>query len=271
MNRIRYALTTAAILTTGHLSQGWNKNWDYKHDPENSQRSKHHIFYIRHGQYVSDHPDLKRYSGEEEFYHNDPLRPLTKLGREQAEYTADCISKILIHEGLLGGDGSAVRVICSDMTRAQETATVIHGKIQKASDQLNGAATKPILFKKDSILREGAPCTPEGSDWKPSDATFYQDGCRIEAAFRKYFHRQDSDRPTILIGNVKHSVDIIVGHGNVIRYSFLRALQLDPALWLRLGPCNASITRMAISDSGSVSVRGFGESGHIPVDKQTFN
>ncbi|KAJ3312609.1 Serine/threonine-protein phosphatase pgam5, mitochondrial [Boothiomyces sp. JEL0838] len=270
MNRIRYALTTATILTTGHLSQAWNNNWDYMHNPENTQRSKHHIFFVRHGQYVSDHPDLKKYSGEEEFYHNDPLRSLTKLGRDQARYAGDAIVETLKHEGLFKGDGTAIRVISSDMLRAQETATIIHEKIQDAQNKSSKDATL-ILFKQDSILREGAPCSPQGSDWRPSDAAFYQDGCRIEAAFRKYFHRQEPDRPTIQKDKVKHSVDIIVGHGNVIRYCFLRALQLDPAKWLRLAPYNASITRFSINEEGLVSTRGFGESGHIPVDKQTFN
>ncbi|KAJ3269672.1 hypothetical protein HDV01_001144 [Terramyces sp. JEL0728] len=269
MKSLRFALTTGAILTTGHISRSWNNNWDYMHNSGNEKKTKHHIILVRHGQYVSDHKDLKRLSGEEDYLHNDPLRALTKLGREQAEHAGECISKILNHEGLLEGDGSAVRVFCSDMARAHETATIIYDKLQKSRAASNISA--PLLLQKDSILREGAPCKPEGYDWNPADSIFFQEGCRIEAAFRKFFHRQAEDRPGIEKEKVKQSVDVVVAHGNLIRYCFFRALQLDPGAWLHLGLYNASITRIAISDGGRVSVRGLGETGHIPLHKQTYN
>ena len=44
---------------------------------------------------------------------------------------------------------------------------------------------------------------------------FYQDGPRIEAAFRKYFHRADVDQ-------TKDSYEIVVCHANVIRYFVCR-------------------------------------------------
>jgi len=44
---------------------------------------------------------------------------------------------------------------------------------------------------------------------------FFQDGPRIEAAFRKYVHRADVDQ-------VGDSVEIYVCHANVIRYFVCR-------------------------------------------------
>jgi serine/threonine-protein phosphatase PGAM5 len=44
---------------------------------------------------------------------------------------------------------------------------------------------------------------------------FYQDGARIEAAFRKYFHRAEKSQET-------DSYDILVCHANVIRYFVCR-------------------------------------------------
>ena len=44
---------------------------------------------------------------------------------------------------------------------------------------------------------------------------FFQDGPRIEAAFRKHIHRADVDQ----VGN---SVEIYVCHANVIRYFVCR-------------------------------------------------
>ena len=44
---------------------------------------------------------------------------------------------------------------------------------------------------------------------------FYQDGARIEAAFRKYFHRADPEQKG-------DSVEVIICHANVIRYFICR-------------------------------------------------
>jgi hypothetical protein len=44
---------------------------------------------------------------------------------------------------------------------------------------------------------------------------FYQDGARIEAAFRKYFHRAERSQET-------DSYEILVCHANVIRYFVCR-------------------------------------------------
>jgi hypothetical protein len=44
---------------------------------------------------------------------------------------------------------------------------------------------------------------------------FYQDGARIEAAFRKYFHRAEKSQET-------DSYEILVCHANVIRYFVCR-------------------------------------------------
>ena len=75
-----------------------------------------------------------------------------------------------------------------------------------------------------SLIREGAPCEPvpsASSVWDPDPHQFFEEGARIEAGFRKYFHRAD---PT----QKENSVQILVCHGNVIRYFVCRALQLPP-------------------------------------------
>ena len=50
-----------------------------------------------------------------------------------------------------------------------------------------------------SVLENWGPVIP---------ADFFQEGARIEAAFRKYFHRAEPSQE-------KSSVDILVCHGNV--------------------------------------------------------
>lgn len=86
---------------------------------------------------------------------------------------------------------------------------------------------------------------------------FYQDGARIEAAFRKYFFRAEPEQQI-------DSYTLLVCHANVIRYFVCRALQFPAEAWLRLSLNHASITWLSILPNGRVILRAFGDSSHIP-------
>lgn len=93
---------------------------------------------------------------------------------------------------------------------------------------------------------------------------FYEEGARIEAGFRRYIHRADPSEK-------QDSVNVLVCHGNVIRYFVCRALQLPPEAWLRFSVHNGSYTVLTVLPSGRVSASVIGESGHLPMNKLTFN
>eukprot|EP00116_Pleurobrachia_bachei_P012719 sb/3472981/ len=122
----------------------------------------------------------------------------------------------------------------------------------------------PVTYT--DILVEGAPCqpVPEPEYWKPEPWEFNQDGARIEAAFKKYVHRAHPSQK-------EDSHEVIVCHGNVIRYIVCRALQFDPEGWLRMSLANCSVTHITIRPNGNVGLRGLGEKGHLTPDKMTYN
>jgi serine/threonine-protein phosphatase PGAM5 len=137
------------------------------------------------------------------------------------------------------------------MSRARETAQII-------------AASLPgIPMESTDLIREGAPIPPEPpvASWRPG-AQYFEDGARIEAAFRRFIHRADPDQE-------KDSYEIIVCHANVIRYFVCRALQLPPEAWLRMSLHHSSITWLTIRPNGLVSLRTLGDSGHIPPHQLT--
>jgi serine/threonine-protein phosphatase PGAM5 len=70
---------------------------------------------------------------------------------------------------------------------------------------------------------------------------------------------------------LRHEFELIVGHGNVIRYFVCRGLQLPPEAWLRFSVFNCSITYMVVSPAGYVSVRSLGDTGHLSYDETTFS
>lgn len=225
----------------------WDNNWDHRSpstlmNPKKIHSSKdennilsdaletmkpsatRHILLIRHGQYNLDG-------------NTDSDRILTKLGRTQAEYTGKRLKEL----GL-----PITHMVKSTMSRAQETGSLIS---QHLPD---------VPVEHCDLLREGAPIPPEPpiGSWKP-ETFFYQDGARIEAAFRRYFHRADASQE-------RDTYTVLVCHANVIRYFVCRALQFPPEAWLRLSLNHASITWLTITPSGRVILRAMGDSGHMP-------
>ncbi|KAF5307421.1 hypothetical protein FQR65_LT06935 [Abscondita terminalis] len=194
-------------------------------------KASRHLILIRHGQYnMKGETDLDRY--------------LTPLGRDQAEHTGKRLKALGFPYTLM---------IKSTMTRAQETGDIIN-------KTLGGLPVEDC-----NMIREGAPIPPEPpvGHWRPEAQQFYEDGARIEAAFRKYFYRahesQDKDTYTLL-----------VCHANVIRYFVCRALQFPPEAWLRLSLYHGSITWITITPKGRVILRTLGDSGHIPADTISY-
>ncbi|XP_077256201.1 serine/threonine-protein phosphatase Pgam5, mitochondrial-like [Temnothorax americanus] len=232
--------------TTNHTpSVKWDHNWD-RRDPkslvmpmkinnendENKYNEKfetkkakavRHILMIRHGQY---HTEGK----------TDAERALTELGRKQAETTGKRLAELNLPYSL---------IVRSTMTRALETSKIIEKNL------IN------VPVEDDSLLIEGAPIPPEPpiGQWK-SEKHFFQDGPRIEAAFRKYFHRADP-------GQARDSYTVLVCHANVIRYFVCRALQFPPEAWLRIGLKHASITWLCVLPSGRVTLYCLGDTGHM--------
>ncbi|CAG5135356.1 unnamed protein product [Candidula unifasciata] len=242
-----------AAWTTGYEpSVKWDSNWD-RRDPRSlvppsksgegdsdfnkqlkaqTPTASRHILLIRHGQYF-DNATV------------DKERFLTSLGRAQAELTGQRLKELDLPYTIL---------ISSTMTRAIETAEIIHKYLPD------------IEHVTDDSLREGAPIPPEPplGSWRPEQKQFFQDGARIESAFRKYFYRADP-------GQKEDSYEIIVCHANVIRYFICRALQFPPEAWLRFSLANCSITHIVVRPSGRVSVSGAGDHGHIPGSKISFS
>jgi serine/threonine-protein phosphatase PGAM5 len=88
---------------------------------------------------------------------------------------------------------------------------------------------------------------------------------RVERAFRKYIYRSTNEEDN------EDEFEIIVCHGNVIRYFFCRALQLPPEAWLRMSIFNCSVTYLMVRPTGTVSARMLGDIGHLNYDESTFS
>ena len=225
----------------------WNSNWDHREassfckpgTPDEvvatkQSKVRRKLFLIRHGQYVHEPTDEKRV--------------LTELGRKQAECTGNRLAEL----GVKYSD-----VVISTMTRARETGDII-------LEQIPAALEEDHTITRTDILVEGSPIEAVPRIRFKPDQYEFEDGPRIEAAFRRFFHRAHYDQTTA-------SHEVIVCHANVIRYFVCRATQNPPEGWLRMSLANGSITEVVIEPNGQVYVMGVGDKGHLPVDMITFN
>ncbi|XP_063296608.1 serine/threonine-protein phosphatase PGAM5, mitochondrial-like [Pelobates fuscus] len=168
-----------------------------------------------------------------------------KEWREQASLTGQCLA-------LLASEGNNFScIIYSSLTRSTETADIISKNLPGEPCILKCAA--PVCFTKDLQSDQFL--------WIP-DLSYFKDGPRIEAAFRKYILRADPEQ-------TKDSYEIIVCHDNVIRYFVCRALQLPPEAWLRLPLYHGSITKLVIKPDDDVSLKMLGDAGFMPPGKLT--
>lgn len=204
-------------------------NWDHKPAHE----SHRDVYLIRHGQYFTKETEADK-------------KCLTDLGKQQASQTGIWLKQM---------DIVPTEFVHSTMIRAKQTAELVLAEM--------GENVSPDKISFTDLLCEGAPymIEPVGHNKQYLSEKYarnlFDDGARIEAAYRNYIHRGD--------GN-EEEVSIIVCHANVIRYFVMRAMQVDPAAWLRIGLNHGSVTKIRIFGNGDIRVFTLGESSFMPND-----
>ena len=136
----------------------------------------------------------------------------------------------------------------STMTRARETALVI------------GEEFPELELRTSTLLRECLPPTWRKdvmAEEDPADIVACQE--TLEKAYPVYFKPSpEADQH-----------DVIVCHGNVIRYFVTKVLGVDTESWLRMSIGNCSLTVVVINADGSMKLLSYGDVGHIPPNLQT--
>ena len=166
---------------------------------------------------------------------------LVALGRQQARLAAARLDALPV---------AFTSLQSSTMTRARETAAIV-------------AAHLPELeLQTFADIRECTPATRRAdimADLAPGEA----EACAAElrAAWARIF------RPAAGPGD-EH--DLVVCHGNVIRWFVTRALDVDPEAWLGMSIANCSLTVIQVRADGSCKLIAFADSGHLPWGMTTY-
>ena len=134
--------------------------------------------------------------------------------------------------------------------------------LQRARDT---AATIAADFpgRKFSVLDDLAECTPPTrrseivKDEKPEDLAACK--AQLDRLFESVFKPAAGSERT----------EMLVCHGNVIRYMVTRALGVDTAAWLEMSIGHASMTRIRVEADGRFKVIAVGDVGHLPPNMLT--
>lgn len=189
------------------------------------------IHLVRHGHYASSEATADRFEGS-----------LTDLGREQAALTAQRLRHFPIN-----------RIHYSSMRRAAETANII------------ATAFSEVTLHSSELLWEfrwwtvftDITQTVSAEELERSEQTKQ----RIETAFQQYF------TPSA-IETEQH--EILVCHGNIIRYFICRVLQISVEALSSMESANCGISSLAIEPNGRLMLLAYNDVGHLPIAKQTF-
>jgi serine/threonine-protein phosphatase PGAM5 len=164
---------------------------------------------------------------------------LSPLGVAQARLAAARIA---------GLPGTPDALFTSPMTRAHETAKVIADELPAVPLEIvpDLAECTPATRRKEITVRE----TPE---------KMAACAARLDALFEARF----------IPATGAPRREILVCHGNVIRYLTTRALGVDTAAWLEMSVGHASITQIIVEPDGRFKVVSLGDTGHLPPNLLT--
>ena len=188
------------------------------------------IYLIRHGDYAPQDDNIP-----------DSVNVLTPLGIAQARLVSTRLKSMNINFNSL---------ISSTMTRAIQTSQVIYNDFPE------------IRFEQSDLIRECTPPTWREDVMAETKADEVVECVNnLEEAFNNYFipSPDDNDRN-----------DVIVCHGNVIRYFVTKVLKVDTMSWLQMSISNCSLTIIRILPNGNMKLDAFSDYGHIPENMRTF-
>ncbi len=166
---------------------------------------------------------------------------LSMVGIAQAQATADYLRYTAFNA-----------IYASTLRRADETVDLI-------------AAYHPtVTIEKTMELWESVPAIPATlqnlvKDMPPEKIAAEQQ--RIAAAFARFFAP---------VSGVEDEQDLIVCHGNLIRYFVCRVLEAPLEMWVNLEIANCGITRIEVRPNGRLVLVTHNEQQHIPNKYRTY-
>lgn len=166
---------------------------------------------------------------------------LVALGRQQARLLAARLDAMPV---------TFTSIQASTMNRARQTAEIVAAHFPDLTLQLFDDIREctPATRRRD-IMDQLAP--GEAADCEAD----------LTAAWSRIFRPAAADQD---------EYDLVVCHGNVIRWFVTRVLAVDEQAWLQMSIANCSLTVVQVRADGSCKLISFADSGHLPWSMTTY-
>lgn len=217
---------------------------------------KRYLHLVRHGQ--------MDYAGKER---GTLGQGLTILGQDQARLTAQRLRSLPV-----------TKIHHSSLRRAAETAALIGEALPAASLHATRLLWECIPYLPDEFrswytyylskgrfsrdvtfplnYRQWMNLWPEGTPWEVIE----EGQSQAEKAYQRYFRRTRS----------ADSHEVIVAHGNLIRFFICRVLALPLENWTSLDIRNCAISEIVISNDNVPVLISHNDAGHLPNIYKTY-
>jgi serine/threonine-protein phosphatase PGAM5 len=214
--------------------------------------SQRHIYVVRHGQRVSGNGTDRLGLG------------LTDMGKIQAEFTGERLSLIPInniHYSTLRRAAETARIIAEYLpnTRMQGSQLLWECIPYLPPDFITWYKASRGRINQDSVTTplQMAPWlglwTPE-TPWEMIEKGFVQ----AQQAWTHFFHPARDERH-----------EVLVCHGNILRYFMVRALRAPLETWINSDINNCGISEFTVQPGGEVVLVSHNDTGHLPVPVRT--
>lgn len=166
---------------------------------------------------------------------------LTDLGVTQAQAAADFLHPVPVSA-----------IYASTLRRARQTAAIISRQFPKATQAHTNLLWECVPTVPPALQEAMAAVSPEQRE---------REQARIARAYDRYF------RPPT--GN-QDQHELLVCHGNLIRYFVCRVLLAPVEMWVNLEIFNCGITCVEIRGNGRKLLVFHNAHGHLRADLKTF-
>jgi len=212
-----------------------------------------HIYLVRHAQ-------------REPVAGPDSFGPgLSLLGWKQAHQTARRLSSLkidVIHTSSLRRTMETARIIAVEFSDIPIHPSPLLWECIPAMPEFAVEWYKTHQNVDTSTIKIPPEVTPWVGLWgddtsvKEIEAGFEQ----AKQAWLKYF----------IPARGKDRNDILVCHGNILRYFIMRALMVPPEAWMNADMYNCGISEIVIESNGRIMLLSHNDSGHLPPEMKTL-
>ena len=213
-----------------------------------------HIYLVRHAQ-------REPVAGPDEFGPG-----LSLLGWKQAHLTARRLSTLktdVIHTSSLRRTMETARIIAVEFSDLPIRPSPLLWECIPAMPDFAVEWHKTHMNVDTSTIKIPPEITPWVGLWTDETSVReIEEGFeQARQAWQKYF--------VPARGKDRH--DIIVCHGNILRYFVMRALMVPPEAWRNTDIYNCGISEIVIESDGRIMLLSHNDSGHLPPEMKTFS